>query len=73
MTTGARVEMLDLRFENHGTLFLARPISERGQAWLDERCPQGDDHTYWGDALVVERRYAAELAQAASDDGLGVS
>jgi hypothetical protein len=63
----------DLSFENHGTLFLARPVGERGQTWLDEHCPQGDDHTYWGDVLVVERRYAAQLAQAASDDGLGVS
>jgi hypothetical protein len=73
MNTGARVEMPDLSFENHGSVFLARPVSERGQAWLDDHCPWGDDHTYWGDALVVERRYAADLAQAASDEGLEVS
>ena len=63
----------DLSFENHGTLFLARPVSERGQVWLDDHCPRGDDHTYWGDGLVVERRYAANLARAAAGDGLEMS
>jgi hypothetical protein len=63
----------DLSFENHGTLYLARPVSRRGRAWLDEHCPRGDDHTYRGDALVVERRYAPDLAEVAASDGLEVS
>ena len=63
----------DLRFEDHGTLFLARPVSEQGRTWLDEHCPRGDDHTYRGDALVVERRHAPDLAEVAAGDGLEVS
>jgi hypothetical protein len=63
----------DLAFEDHGSLVLAQPLSERGRSWLAEHCPAGDDHTYYGDALVVEHRYAADLAQTAHADGLQVS
>jgi hypothetical protein len=31
----------DLSFENHGIVILARPVSEQGQAWLDDPCPLG--------------------------------
>ena len=44
-----------------------------GRAWLAEHCPEGDAHTYFGDALVVEHRFAAGLAEGAAADGLQVS
>lgn len=63
----------DLLFEDHGGLVLAQPLSERGRSWLAENCPAGDDHMYYGEALVVEHRYAADLAQTAHADGVLVS
>lgn len=60
----------DLIFEGHGTLVLVHPVSDRGLAWLAERCPEGEAHTYLGNALVVEHRFADGLAGGAVADGL---
>ena len=51
---------LDLVFENHGSLFLIRPLSESGQRWLDENV--GDENTLtFGDAVVCEPRYVEAI------------
>ncbi len=63
----------DLIVEAHGTLVLVYPLSDEGRAWLAEHCPMGEEHDYLGDALVVEHRYAADLAGGAATDGLRVS
>jgi hypothetical protein len=63
----------DLSFDNHGSLVLVSSATEEGQDWLDEHCPRGDDHTYFGDDLVVEARYTSDLFEAAKSDGLTVS
>jgi hypothetical protein len=61
----------DIKFENHGSIFLIRGISVAGQAWLDENV--GDDETlFFGNAVVAEPRYVAAIAQGALDAGLVV-
>lgn len=66
-------EVADLNFEDPGSLVLVFPVSDEGRAWLEEHCPEDDDHTYFGDALVVEPRYVAGIAEGAAADGLVVS
>jgi hypothetical protein len=66
-------DIADLIFEHYGALVLVHPNSEQGRDWLDEHCEEGEEHTYFGDALVVEHRYAADLALVAKTDGLVVS
>jgi len=62
---------LDIKFENHGSIFLIRGISPAGQAWLDENV--GNDETlFFGTAIVVEPRYVAAIARGALDAGLVV-
>jgi hypothetical protein len=60
---------MDIQVENHGSLFLLRPVSAEGREWLDE-------HVAWeqsfGDAIVVEPRYVRDIVQGAIDDGLEV-
>lgn len=63
--------MPDLIFENHGSLFLARPITDAGIDWLRDTSP--DDAQFFGPAMVVEPRYAALVAKMAREDGLVVS
>ena len=47
---------VDLRFENHFSLFLIRPCSETGQRWLDVNI--GDEVTLtFGGVVVCEGRY----------------
>ena len=62
--------MSDLRFEDHGSLLLLRPLTNAGGAWLLSTAPT--EVQYWGNALVVEPRFAAGVVQAAVADGLEV-
>ncbi len=62
----------DLVFENHGSLFLIRPLSESGQLWLDENV--GDENTLtFGGAIVCEPRYVEAVAHGAVEAGLAVA
>ncbi len=62
----------DLLFENHGSLFLIRPLSESGQHWLDENV--GDENTLtFGGAVVCEPRYVEAIAHGAVEAGLAVA
>jgi hypothetical protein len=61
--------MSDLRFEDRGTAVLIRPLTKRGQAWIErhaeyEREAEG--------AAVVEPEAAREVAREAREDGLSV-
>ncbi len=60
--------MIDIRVENHGSLFLFQPLTAAGTDWLAEHT----DAQYFGTAAAVEPRYALDLAQAMLDDGLTV-
>jgi hypothetical protein len=62
---------VDIRFENHGSIFLIRGVSDAGQTWLDENV--GDDETqHFGDAIVAEPRYVADITCGAVEAGLVV-
>ncbi len=62
----------DLIFENHGSLFLIRPVSESGQQWLDDNV--GDENTLtFGGAVVCEPRYVEAIYFGAKEAGLAVS
>jgi hypothetical protein len=61
----------DIIFENHGSLFLLRPVSKVGQTWLDENV--GDENTLtFGGAVVCEPRYVEAIVLGAQADGLEV-
>ena len=62
-------EVIDIAFENHGSIVLIRGLSDTGQAWLDENV--GDDETQcFGNAVVAEPRYCAAIIEGARRDGL---
>mgnify|MGYP001354190035 CR=1 FL=1 len=58
----------DCAVESHGTIFLFRLLSEAARRWVCDNV--AGDPQYWGGALVVEHRYAQELAHGMSLDGL---
>ena len=62
---------IDFAIENHGTIYLLRPLTEAAEAWVDEHIP--DDAQIFGDAIVVEHRYIEAIAFGAQEDGLEVS
>jgi hypothetical protein len=62
---------MDISVENHGSIFLMRPVTPEGATWLAENI--GEDAMYLGDALAVEPRYAEAIVEGMQDDGLEVA
>lgn len=63
--------MTDIRIENHGSLFLLRPLRDVARAWLEEHTDR--DAQWWADALVVEPRYVPAIVEGAREAGLEVN
>ncbi len=60
----------DVSFSNHGSIWLARPLTDAGQDWIDDNI---DPNAQWfAGALVVEPRYVGDIAEGMAADGLEV-
>jgi hypothetical protein len=57
----------DFRVENHGSIVLVRPLSERCRAWLKASVQDGAQ--WWAGALAAEPRYVADLLLGMADEG----
>src|SRR5215510_970910 len=53
---------------NEGSIFLFQPVTSKAKSWIAKNVQP--DTQWFGDALVVEHRYAPELALAMCQDGL---
>ena len=60
--------MVDVSVENHGSIFLFRPLTEAAEQWIQDNV--SDEAQYFGTALAVEHRYARDLAQGMLEAGL---
>ena len=58
----------DVLVRNEGTVFLFCPLTSQGKGWIDEHV--SPDAEWFGNALVVEHRFAWGLAQGMKDAGL---
>jgi hypothetical protein len=58
----------DVLVRNEGTVFLFCPLTSQSKEWIDEHVQP--DALWFGDALVVEHRFAWGLAQGMKDAGL---
>ena len=61
----------DILVENHGSIFLLRPISSAGQAWLQENAI-GQETQIFGNAVVCEPRCVVDIALGARAEGVVV-
>lgn len=62
---------MDARFENHGSLWLVRPLTAAATDWIEDNV--FDEAQFWGNALVVEPRYVEALAEGMTLDGLAIN
>lgn len=62
---------IDVKVQNEGSIFLFHPLTEAGKDWIKENID--NDAQFFGDALVVEHRYAGDIAHGMQGDGLVVS
>jgi len=58
----------DLLVRNEGTLFLFCPLTAGAKSWIDAHLQP--DAQWFGNALVVEHRFAWGLAMGIKDAGL---
>lgn len=57
----------DVLIANAGTVFVFCPLTSRAKEWIDENT---EDATWYGDALIVDHRFAWGLARGMKDAGL---
>ena len=58
----------DVLVANEGTVLVFCPMTSRAREWVDEHVQS--DATWFGNALIVEYRFAWGLAQGMITDGL---
>jgi hypothetical protein len=61
----------DFVVENHGSIFLLRPLTPMARSWVDEHIGNNGFQPYYP-TVVVEPRYIADIAHGAQADGLVV-
>ena len=59
----------DITVSNQGSIYLFRPLTHDTRRHLEQHCP---DAQWFCGALVVEHRYAGDLAAALQGDGFVV-
>ncbi len=64
--------MADVNVENHGSLFLFQLNNEGAQKWVDENVYAPDRLGLGEGMLIVEARYAADIAEAMVREGFEV-
>jgi len=60
----------DIAVQDEGSVVLFHPNTPAAREWLDEHVQE--DAQWFGNALVVEHRYADELVRGITGDGLTV-
>ena len=58
----------DVLVANEGTVFVFTPLTPRAREWFDENV-QTEGWQWFGNALVVEHRFAWGLAEGLKDAG----
>lgn len=61
----------DFACENHGTIFLLRPLSTDAFAWIDENLSA--DRQMFGNAVAIEHRYIQPILVGIHEAGLVVA
>jgi hypothetical protein len=62
----------DFQFSNHGSIWLARPMTDAGREWIDENF-DSEAQWFFGGSLAVEPRYIGDIVEGMQADGLEVS
>jgi hypothetical protein len=63
------METIDVFVRNEGTVFLFCPLTDRGKNWLEQNV-ETEPWQWFGNALLVEHRFACGLGQGMRDAGL---
>ena len=62
----------DFIVEGAGSVFLLRPLSDAGRAWVEENIGQENGYQPYWPTVVIELRYIADVVAGVQRDGLAV-
>jgi hypothetical protein len=58
--------------ENHGSIFLLKPLTPFATSWVEEHIGQENGYQPYFPTVVVEHRYIADIVAGIQNDGLAV-
>lgn len=67
--TPASTPVVDVLIHNEGSIFLFELLTTQAREWVDQNV-QPEGWQMFGHSLAVEHRYARQLADGMSEDGL---
>ena len=62
----------DFFIENHGTIFLLRPLSAAARSWVEDHIGEDNGFQPYWPTVIVEHRYIAEIVAGIQADSLEV-
>ena len=71
VASGSSPTQPDFICENHGSIFLLRPVSSASFDWIEEHLPP--DRLTFGNAVAIDHRCIWAILVGLQDDGLVVS
>jgi len=63
----------DFVVENHGSIFLLKPLTPSATSWVEEHIGQANGFQPYFPTVVVEPRYIGDIVEGIRIDGLEVS
>jgi len=63
---------VDFLCENHGSIFLLRPLTPSANSWLEEHIGQDNGFQPYWPTCVIEQRYICLILEGIQNDGLAV-
>jgi hypothetical protein len=61
---------VDFLCENHGSIFLLRPLTPSATSWLEEHIGQDNGFQPYWPTRVIEHRYISPILEGIQNDGL---
>lgn len=63
----------DFSLENHGSVFLLKPLTSVAISWVEEHIGQDNGWQPYFPTIVIEHRYVEAVIDGITADGLGVA
>jgi hypothetical protein len=60
----------DISIENHGSIFLVRPLTPLGISWIENHIGRDNGYQPYYPGVVIEHRYIADIVAGLQNDGL---
>jgi hypothetical protein len=62
----------DFICQNHGSIFLLKPLTPSATFWLEEHIGQDNGFQPYWPTCVIEHRYVSDIVAGIQNDGLAV-